>query len=218
MQIGDQVQVVDGNHQLYQAEIIDLADLVTVQLGDRLDIETELPVQVAVFSGLAKGDKFEWLVQKLTELGVYEFYPVAMRYSVAKWEPKKADKKVSRLQKIMQAAAEQSKRLVVPVCQPLHTFDQALSQLANYDYVIVAYEESAKQGERSQLAQLLNQVKPGERLALIFGPEGGLAPHEIEVLSQLENCYLVGLGPRIMRTETAPLYALACISYVCELN
>ena len=81
----------------------------------------------------------------------------------------------------------------------------------------MAYEESAKQSEGSQFATALKKLKPGEKVLLVFGPEGGLSEKEIAKLSEA-GFVLCALGPRILRTETAPLYALSAISYQLELN
>ena len=81
---------------------------------------------------------------------------------------------------------------------------------------LVAWEESAKQGETSALAQVLTKLTAGEQVVAIFGPEGGLTTGEVERM-QAAGVVPVGLGPRILRTETAPLYFLSAVSYVCKL-
>lgn len=93
---------------------------------------------------------------------------------------------------------------------------EIIAQFDSYDTVLVAYEESAKQGEKSQLAQVLSTCQPGARLCVLFGPEGGFAPQEIEQFLQA-GAKLCGLGPRILRAETAPLYLLSAVSYQMEL-
>ena len=89
--------------------------------------------------------------------------------------------------------------------------------LATYDKILVAYEESAKQGEKSQLVQSFQALQPGQRVLAIFGPEGGITPKEIEIFTQA-GAFLCGLGPRILRCETAPLYLLGAASYQFELQ
>ncbi|RIN64636.1 RsmE family RNA methyltransferase, partial [Staphylococcus simulans] len=84
-----------------------------------------------------------------------------------------------------------------------------------YDYVLIAYEDAAKEGEMSEFKRALEQFSKGDRVLIIFGPEGGLSPDEIEMFKN--NSYIVGLGHRILRAETAPLYALSAISYEKEL-
>lgn len=176
----------------------------------------EMPVQVAIACGLPKADKFEWIIQKGTELGAAEFLPFVAERSIVKWEPKKAEKKVQRWEKIAKEAAEQSHRQFLPsVRTPVSLKDMVVSS-HSFDYKILAFEEAAKQGEKSQFAQVLSEMTQGQKVLIVFGPEGGISSQEKDFL--LANGFRVcGLGPRILRTETAPLYALAAISYHFEL-
>ena len=91
-----------------------------------------------------------------------------------------------------------------------------LAQLDQFDRIVVAYEESAKEGEAAALIQSLTGLEAGSKLLFIFGPEGGLSPAEIESFTA-KGAVLAGLGPRILRAETAPLYALSAVSVVTEL-
>ncbi|WP_066049828.1 16S rRNA (uracil(1498)-N(3))-methyltransferase [Robertmurraya korlensis] len=196
------------------AEITDeqvVADV--VQWEER---SSELPVRVTIASGLPKADKLEWIIQKGTELGAYSFVPVATARSVVKWDEKKAEKKVDRWQKIAKEAAEQSHRRIVPSVATPVNLSGLISLSKDYTYKLVAYEEEAKQGERSTLARTLQGMKNEDSVLIVFGPEGGLTESEVELLSKegFESC---GLGPRILRTETAPLYVLSVISYQFEL-
>ena len=81
---------------------------------------------------------------------------------------------------------------------------------------LIAYEDSAKQGEKSVLAEVLSKLKISSQLMVVFGPEGGLAENEVKQLIQ-NGFKACGLGPRILRTETAPLYLLSAVSYQLEL-
>jgi len=87
---------------------------------------------------------------------------------------------------------------------------------AQYNHKIVAYEEEAKNGEQKNFAKMLSFAKPKDKILLVFGPEGGLTSKEASDLLA-HGFELCGLGPRILRTETAPLYALSAISYHFEL-
>ncbi|MGJ3880776.1 RsmE family RNA methyltransferase, partial [Lactiplantibacillus argentoratensis] len=111
--------------------------------------------------------------------------------------------------------AEQSHRTMIPSVSYATNLTQVLTHVP-YDTGVVAWEESAKQGESSQLVQTLKTMTPPQRLLAIFGPEGGLAPQEVAAL-QAAGMTAVGLGPRIMRAETAPLYLLSSVSFWCEL-
>ena len=92
-----------------------------------------------------------------------------------------------------------------------------LSELDNFDKIFIAYEETAKAGELATLARELAQAENGQKILFIFGPEGGISPSEIDAFEEAGGVK-IGLGPRIMRTETAPLYALSSVSYALELN
>lgn len=185
---------------------------------DLEDQSNELPVRVAIASGLPKGDKLEWIIQKGTELGASQFVPFIASRSIVKWEEKKAGKKLERWRKIAKEAAEQSHRQALPeVMSPLR-MDELIRHSMSFDHKLAAYEEVAKSGEQQSLfAKHLAAAKPGESIFIVFGPEGGLAVQEAEQLES-NGFELCGLGPRILRTETAPLYALSAISYHFELK
>lgn len=178
--------------------------------------QKELPVAITIASGYPKGDKLEWIVQKGTELGAAAFIGFPAQASVVKWDHKKLAKKAQRLEKIAQEAAEQSHRQVTPDITLLADSQALFAQLADYDQIIVAYEESAKQGEAAALVDVFRQAKPGSRILAVFGPEGGIMAAEISQLTAAGG-RLCGLGPRILRTETAPLYLLGSASFYFEL-
>jgi len=177
---------------------------------------TELPVKVYIASGMPKADKFEFIIQKGTELGAFSFLPFMASRSIVKWDAKKEGKKIERWTKIAKEAAEQSHRTRIPqIVQPM-TIQELVRFSSNVDYKMIAYEEEAKKGEKTQFAKLLNTIKPGQSLLAVFGPEGGLSEKEVEILK--ENGFIsCGLGPRILRTETAPLYLLSAMSFQFEL-
>ncbi|KAF1679574.1 MULTISPECIES: 16S rRNA (uracil(1498)-N(3))-methyltransferase [Bacillus] len=176
----------------------------------------ELPIKVYIASGLPKGDKLEWIIQKGTELGAHAFIPFQAARSVVKLDDKKAKKKQERWTKIAKEAAEQSYRNEVPQVMGVHSFQQLLQRVQNFDKCVVAYEESSKQGEMSAFGSAVSSLPKGSSLLIIFGPEGGLTEAEVEQVTEKDGVPC-GLGPRILRTETAPLYALSAISYQTEL-
>ncbi|PNZ81072.1 RsmE family RNA methyltransferase, partial [Staphylococcus microti] len=87
--------------------------------------------------------------------------------------------------------------------------------ISEYDYILMAYEEQAKNGETSKFKEMLSQLKPNDKVLLLVGPEGGFSEEEVKQFEA--HAQIVGLGPRILRAETAPLYALSAISYEIEL-
>lgn len=216
MQQGDKVIIV--THEVaYISEIVQLDESVTVRNTREVVPSPEMPLRVDIACGLPKGDKLEWIAQKGTELGMHALIPFVAQRSIVKWDEKKGEKKTERWQKIVQEAAEQSHRTIVPAVHQPKSFKQLLAMLYNYDAVFLADEEDAKQLERISFASKLRELKSKDcpRILCIFGPEGGIARQEAESLLAA-GAKTMSLGPRILRAETAPLYALAAISYEFE--
>ncbi|MBO3062391.1 MULTISPECIES: 16S rRNA (uracil(1498)-N(3))-methyltransferase [Mammaliicoccus] len=176
--------------------------------------QTELPIEVTIASGLIKGDKYEWMIQKATEMGAHHFIAVQSERSIVKLEEKKLHKKLERWQKIVKEASEQSMRLTIPDIKYKSNFKGIYDNMNEYDYILIAYEEEAKRGETSKLHQIGSNLKHGQKILIIFGPEGGLTESEVHLF---KDAVKMSLGPRILRAETAPLYALAALSYQLEL-
>lgn len=212
---GEQFEVVDDSSQLAIVEVTEL-DPFEVKVVELLEQKVELPVSVTIAVGLSKGDKLDFIVQKATELGVSEIIPLSLTRNVVKWTGDKADKKIERLQKIAEEASEQSHRLKVPCVTSVMTLKELANYTSDFEQKLIAYEESAKVGESLQLVKSLQSLQENECVIFVFGPEGGIEEQEVELLE--ESGYLpCSLGPRILRAETAPLYALAAVSYQCEL-
>ncbi|EMO8655164.1 TPA: 16S rRNA (uracil(1498)-N(3))-methyltransferase [Streptococcus pyogenes] len=188
-----------------------------LEIIETLPDQVELPVKVTIASGFPKGDKLDTIAQKVTELGASALWGYPADWSVVRWDGKKLAKKEDKLAKIVLGAAEQSKRNRVP---EVHLFEQKaefLKSLSSFDHIFIAYEETAKAGQLATLAREVKEVKPGAKILFIFGPEGGISPTEITQF-EAASAIKVGLGPRIMRAETAPLYALSALSYALELQ
>ncbi|CAM5195867.1 Ribosomal RNA small subunit methyltransferase E OS=Ureibacillus acetophenoni OX=614649 GN=SAMN05877842_102255 PE=3 SV=1 [Ureibacillus acetophenoni] len=216
MEAGEKVIVV-VEEIAYICEIISLSDEVVVKQTGEIVPSPKMPVQVDIACGLPKGDKLEFIAQKGTELGMHWLIPFKAERSIVKWDEKKGEKKTERTQKIAQEAAEQSHRTHVPEVSNPITFKQLLSLLENYDHVFIADEEDAKQDNRTRFADKLKKVydNKSKSILLIFGPEGGISRTEAESLLNA-GAETMSLGPRILRAETAPLYALSAISYEFE--
>lgn len=214
MKKGDHIIVVQ-NEIAHVCEIVQLDGDVVVKQTGKVIPSPEMPVQVTIACGLPKGDKLELITQKGTELGMYSLIPFVAERSIAKWDDKKSEKKIERLQKIAQEAAEQSHRTKIPKIDALHSFSELVSKVKNYDLVFLADEEDAKSGSRTRFAEQLKSNKTINSILIIFGPEGGITRNEAEVLIEA-GAKTISLGPRILRAETAPLYALSAISYEFE--
>ena len=215
MNVGECCEIVDEKEQLYIAKLTRVSPVELV-IEKHKEQQVELPFDVTIFVGLSKGDKLETIVQKATELGVHTIVPVEIKRNMVKWTKDKSQKKIERLQKIAQEAAEQSHRLHVPKVLDLMTLKESVVLAKQSTKALVAFEEVAKEGEAAVFVQTLTSLKKGDSIAFYFGPEGGFDVQEIEYLNSQE-VHSCALGPRILRAETAPMYALAAVSYHFEL-
>ena len=136
------------------------------------------------------------------------FVPVNMKYCISKL---KDDKKIDRWQKIAEVAAKQSKRNIIPKVENLITMEQLKKEISEYDLVLIAYENERK----TNIKEVIKQNPNAERIGIIIGPEGGMS---IEEVKNLEECgaKTVGLGKRILRTETAPITMISMLIYEYE--
>lgn len=216
MESGDQIVIVHVD-TAFICEIVSIGQDVVVKQTGKTIPSPEMPIKVDIACGLPKGDKLELITQKGTELGMNALIPFSAERSIVKWDEKKGEKKTERLQKIAQEAAEQSHRTSIPTIGNPVSFKHLLTLVSKYDAVFIADEEDAKKETRTRFAEKLKKVYDNElkSILLIFGPEGGISRNEADSLLQA-GAETMSLGPRILRAETAPLYALAAISYEFE--
>ncbi len=165
----------------------------------------EPKLQATVCQCLPKGDKLDTVTQKAVELGAAEIWPLTSSRCVVKLDEKTAAKKTARLQKIALEAAMQSGRGVVPRVLPPAGLQEALCRAKAQGELLFCYEKGT-----ASLRQALKSI--GDRVFLFVGPEGGFSPEEA-ALAQSFGAKLLSLGPRILRTETAPLAALSALFY-----
>ena len=175
----------------------------------------ELPVFVSLFQGYLKGDKLESIIKYGTQLGVGEIHPTLMSRSLFKLDPKKRENKLERFNKIAKEAAEQSFRTIVPQVHDIKKVKEL--DFSTFTIKLLCYEESAKRKEVSLFKNMIQNAKPSDKIAILVGPEGGIAPEEVEYLMS-QGFVCVGLGPRILRTETVIYYVLSAMSYAWELK
>ncbi len=213
---GDQVILVFDDAIKRLSKVIDKENYI-LEVLEELPDQVELPVQVTIAVGFPKGDKLDLIAQKATELGVSSVWAYPADWSVVKWDVKKLIKKVEKLERIVRGASEQSKRNRVPDVHLFSKIADFQAELGNFDKIFVAYEEAAKNGEKQILDRELATLKAGQSILFIFGPEGGISPEEMKQFKRFGG-KAVGLGPRIMRAETAPLYALSVVSFTLELR
>ena len=213
MSPGDRISVSDGLGTDYICELEQLeAECVRGRILERKPFDVELSSRLVLYQGLPKGDKMELIVQKTVELGVARIVPVATMRSVVKLDEKKARAKTVRWQGIAEAAAKQSRRGIVPRVEDVCSLKEALEQAADMDVKLMPYELSEGM-ERTR--QLVESVRPGQKIAVFIGPEGGF--EETEVAQAKDAGFEpITLGRRILRTETAGLTVMSWLMYRLE--
>ena len=203
--VGDKIEVVNEG-VVYVAQINRFKPL-EIDVVRRLKENNELPNNVVLIASLLKGDKMDLVLQKATELGVSEIVLLETERTVVKFKKDDRELKIERFNKILKEAAEQSRRSVIPHLFRIITFDQLRDIDANVK--MIAYEEEA--GATKSFNKIVDSIKPGQKVAVLIGPEGGFAEHEVEIA--MHNGYKkVSLGKRILRAETASFYALSVIA------
>lgn len=212
MKVGEEISVSNGlDGREYRCGIAALEEeRIVCELRFVKEDQVELPAEVYLFQGLPKGDKMELIVQKTVELGVCKIIPVEMKRCVTKLEDKKALSRVARWQGIAEAAAKQSRRGIIPEVLGVMSFPDAVKLASEMEVKLIPYEMAEDMGHTREI---IGSLKPGQRIAVFIGPEGGFEETEIE-LAKSSGVEPVTLGRRILRTETAGFTVLAWIGYV----
>ena len=175
---------------------------------------TESNVNIDLFQGLPKADKMEYIIQKATEIGVKNIYPVNLERCIVKLDSKSEAKKIDRWQKIAEVASKQSKRDVIPNINNVINIKNICQNAKKYDIILIAYENEDKITIKDVLKSLDKSKKIN--IGIVIGPEGGLSENEVTELMEA-GAKSVSLGKRILRTETAPLVMISDIIYEFDL-
>jgi len=211
--IGEKVQVCDGEGHVYETVLETPGEEVILRVLTESPSDTEPPYVAAVYQALVKGDKMETVIQKATETGASVIVPVITSRCTVKLDPKDAAKKTERWQKIACEAAKQCGRGILPKVLPPMSFADAVRQASEADLPLFCYE-----GEGTvPLTRICRNTDKPATIALFIGPEGGFADKEVSS-AQTAGMQLCGLGKRILRTETAAIFVLSCLSAEYELT
>ncbi len=186
-----------------------------MQLQERRPGPRESPVQIILCQGLLKSARFEWILEKGTELGVTTFVPTLCRRSMAGLE-EAGPSKVQRWQRIIQEATEQCGRSRIPTLSPIRPLMHALNDIPTGALALIPWEEEQAVSLRSALHTAhREQIASPPTVVLFIGPEGGLMAEEV-ALAQRHGVQSVTLGRRILRAETAAIAAVANVIYEPE--
>ena len=209
MKLNDKIEIV-YDEKVYMCEINDISKKdVSYSVKDIIDINNELPVKVTIAVSLVNEKKLDFILQKCTELGVYDFILVNSDRSKIKIDGKEK-KKIERWNIITKEAAEQSHRNIKPIVRDIMSIND-VSKL-DYDLKLTC---STKENEKT-IKNVLQNSTNCDRIIIVVGPEGGLTVSEEEKLEK--NGFIpVTLGNLILRTETVPIYIMSLINYEVAL-
>lgn len=196
--VGDAVQLFDGSGQEFLGELIEVGKkTVRVELREQFSGQAESPLRIHLGQGLSRGERMDWAIQKAVELGVAEITPIVSERCEVRLKDERADKRMTHWRQVMISACEQCGRSWLPVIHaPLSLADWLA--LVEADLKLVLHPVAAA---------LTSHARP-RTLAFLIGPEGGLSDGEVEQATA-HSFQAARLGPRVLRTETAPVVALS---------
>lgn len=209
---GDKITVCDMQENVYDGVLTFVSsEYAEAALSNCRPSPAEPPYTVTLYQGMPKGDKLDTIVQKAVELGAARIVPVMCERAVSRPDEKSMDKKIIRLNRIAAEAAKQCGRGIVPEVMPALSYKQMLDELISAELSFICYEGD----EVNPLREIILNAGKFQSVSFYIGPEGGISAGEIALAKERE-IPLAGLGKRILRTETAPLFALSALSVLAE--
>jgi len=209
--VNQKIILFDGSGREYLAQIVESRPAhVQAKIIETRSPRTESKLEITLGQALLKEQAFDKVLTSATELGVSKIIPVLSKRVVAKINPAEAHKKIYRWEKIIQEAAAQSARVSIPKIEYPVPIDQLLQQNADAQKIILW--EKAPGGEIKS-PEIMREFFSKNKIRILIGPEGGFEDDEVEKALQA-GFITLGLGPRILRAETAPTAALAILQYL----
>lgn len=204
MDAGRELVLFDGNGGEYSAQILEPGKRARVRLGEHSLDDRESPLHLTLAIGISRGERFDWVVQKATELGVSEILPLFSERCEVKLPAERREKKLAHWRQIAISACEQCARNRVPrIAPPVQIADYLVRAAAELKLVL-------HHRTQTDLRSLARERGTPASVALLVGPEGGLSPAEIDAAEQ-SGFVPLRLGPRVLRTETAPVAAISVL-------
>ena len=206
---GDTLTLFNGLGGEYQARITRIdRQRVTTEIVSHSSREAELPYRITLAQGIPEATKMDWIIEKSVELGVSDIIPLAAQRSVVRLNNDRAEKRLSRWQAIAISAAQQCGRNRLPhIATPVGT-GEYLRQTTPSPRILFSPRAT------ETLSEWARHQKP-QNITLLIGPEGGFSPEE-ENMAEQQGVTFLSMGPRILRTETAGLAAVAAINALWE--
>lgn len=215
LSMGAQVSVFNGKGVEFTGTIVGIdKESASVELGARTQPRKESPVGVTLLQGIVKSSKPEFIIQKATELGAAAVFIYGTHRAVVSIGKEKSKDRVLRWKKVAVEAAKQCGRSIVPRVGFYADFEGAMASVAKGSFKVALWEGAAQgdAGSSPSLKDALIGARGKKDITVLIGPEGGLTDAEIEE-ARLKGFLVCGLGPRILRAETAAVAALAIVGY-----
>jgi 16S rRNA (uracil1498-N3)-methyltransferase len=216
MAVGDDLTVCDGEGRDYECKLVKIRDSqVDCQIESSSACPAEPPYKATVYQALVKGERLDVAIQKSVEFGASDIVPFESSRCIVRMKGEKEGSKSQRRRRIAAEAAKQCGRGIIPSVPEPVSFAEMLKEAAKADLAIFCYE---KEGER-MLGRVLEDMRnePPHSVSIVVGPEGGFSPEEAKAAEDA-GLSLLGLGKRILRTESAAAFVLACLSSEFELR
>lgn len=216
MAAGEHITVSDASGYEYDCILESFEETcVRAKIVSRTLSDTELPVRVHLYQAMPKGDKLDLIIQKAVECGAYDITPFESERCVVRIKPEAEARKTERRSRIAYEAAKQCRRAVIPKVLPTCDLRAAFDAASVCDAVLFCYEGKDTVPMKAALRTIRSERELHD-IAVIIGSEGGFSPAEAQ-LAEERGFYQIGLGKRILRTETASIFALAALVYELEL-
>jgi 16S rRNA (uracil1498-N3)-methyltransferase len=207
--LGEIITVEDSMGRHFRGRVFRLCgSRCEVHLFENLSKRMESDLDLLLLQSLPEKERMEWIIQKTTELGVSSIVPFHSKRSISLEEREKRQRKAHRWPEIARKASQQCRRASIPVIEPYTDFADALRYADDYDLKMLLWEKETKAG----LNGICSHDKPPTSICLLVGPEGGFTEKEIR-MARGAGFITIGLGPRILRTETAAIAIIAIIQY-----
>ncbi len=204
LQVGDKIQVLDGEGSLYLVQLVEVkSKSIKGEVISSEKVNNESPLKIKLGQSLIKGNKFDMVLRKSVELGVYSITPLITERTVTKTD---GDKKINRWKKIAEESSKQCGRSSLPkISEVIMKLDTFCQQSSDSDLKLIFWELENRNGLGD-----INPNTPPDSASVLIGPEGGFTLQEVET-ARSHGFQTVGLGPRIFRAETAPIVALSLL-------
>jgi 16S rRNA (uracil1498-N3)-methyltransferase len=220
MAAGEHITVCDMGNTEYDCELVRFEDdrVITARIVSASPMKAEPPISITLYQALPKGDKMDTIIQKAVECGACQIVPFESEHCVVRVKQDAEERKTERRCRIANEAAKQCGRGILPEVEPTVSFDRMLTMASEADLCLFCYEGEGTLPLKALIQSRLPNISCDRMptISVIIGSEGGFSSNEVQKAKE-KGALPVGLGPRILRTETASCFVLSALVYEFEL-